>query len=192
MKLECVPKFCYLGDTLEARGGVEEAVRARVRSAWATFKELSPILTARGASYRIKGKIYKACVQSVLTYGTEIWAMKKANLYSLERMERMMVRWMCGVSLKDTKRSVDLYSLLGVQSVADMVRPGRLRWFGHLERRSVDDWVSACRKVEVAGRDVRGGKGRLGKNVWIKTWKCLVCIPNGQYSGMCGGTWANV
>ena len=40
-------------------------------------KELSPILTAQGASYRMKGKIYKACVQSVLTYGTETWAMKK-------------------------------------------------------------------------------------------------------------------
>ena len=63
----------------------------------------------------------------------------------------MMVRWMCGVSLKDRKRNVELYSLLGVQRVADVVRRGRLRWFGHLERRSVDDWVSACRKVEVAG-----------------------------------------
>ena len=55
----------------------------------------------------------------------------------------MMVRWMCGVSLKDRKRSVDFNSLLGVQSVADGVRHGRLRWFWHLERRSVDDWVSA-------------------------------------------------
>ena len=25
-----------------------------------------------------------------------------------------MVRWMCGVSLKDRKRSEDLYSLLGI------------------------------------------------------------------------------
>ena len=25
------------------------------------FKELSPILTVRGASYRIKGRIYSAC-----------------------------------------------------------------------------------------------------------------------------------
>ena len=58
----------------------------------------------------------------------------------------MIVRWMCGVSLKDRKRSVDLYSLLGVRSMADVVRRGRLRWFGHLELRSVDDWVSACRK----------------------------------------------
>ena len=27
--------------------------------------------------------------------------------------ERKMVRWMCGMSLKDRKRSMDLYSLLG-------------------------------------------------------------------------------
>ena len=58
--LECVPKFCYLGHTLGAGGGVEEAARARVRCAWAKFKELSPILTAQGASYSIKGKIYTA------------------------------------------------------------------------------------------------------------------------------------
>ena len=123
--------------------------RARVRCVWAKFNELSPILTARGASYRIKGKIYKACVQSVLKYGTETWAMKEANQQSLERTEWMMVRWMCGVSLKDRKRSVDLYSpLLGVQNMAEVVRRGRLRWFGHVERKSGDDWVSACRNVE--------------------------------------------
>ena len=51
VKLECVPKFCYLGDTLGAGGGVDEAARARVRCAWAKFKEISPILTARGASH---------------------------------------------------------------------------------------------------------------------------------------------
>ena len=62
----------------------------------------------------LKGKIYSACVQSVLTYGTETWAMKVANRQSLERMERMMVRWMCAVSLKD------FYSHLGVESVAEV------------------------------------------------------------------------
>ena len=39
-----------------------------MRCAWAKFKELSLILTVRGASYRIKGRIYSACVQSVLIY----------------------------------------------------------------------------------------------------------------------------
>ena len=42
VKVECVSKFCYLGDTLGSGGGVVEAARARVRCAWAKFKELSP------------------------------------------------------------------------------------------------------------------------------------------------------
>ena len=77
--------------------------------------------------------------------------MKKVNLQSLERTERMMVRWMCRVSLKDRKLSVDLYSLLGVQNVDEVVRRGRLRCFGYVECKSGDDWVSACRNVVVAG-----------------------------------------
>ena len=55
----------------------------------------------------------------------------------------MMVRQMCGVSLKDRKCSVDLYSLLDILSVAEVVRRGRLKWFEHLEHKSEDDWVSA-------------------------------------------------
>ena len=41
---------------------------------------------------------------------------------------------------------MDLYSLLGVQSVDEVVRRGRLRWFRHVERKSGDDW---CRPVEM-------------------------------------------
>ena len=92
VKLEYLPKFCYLGDTLGAGGGADEAARARVRCAWAKFKELSPILTARDASYHMKGKIFWACVESVLTYGTETWAMKAEKMQSLGRAtERMMM-----------------------------------------------------------------------------------------------------
>ena len=46
-------------------------------------------------------------------------------------------------------KCVDLNSFLGVQSVADVVRRGSFRWFGHLERKSGDDWVSGCQPVEM-------------------------------------------
>src|SRR5665811_1502556 len=48
--IECVDKFCYLGDMIGAGGGAEDAARARVRCAWGKFRELAPILTSRGAS----------------------------------------------------------------------------------------------------------------------------------------------
>ena len=65
VKVECVSKFCYLGDTLGSGGGVVEAARARVRCAWA--------IKVQGAfsyfdcawcivSYRIKGRIYSVRV----------------------------------------------------------------------------------------------------------------------------------
>ena len=75
------------------------------------------------------------------------------------------MRWMCGVSLKDRRRSVDLYNLLNVWSIADVARRGRLRWFGHLECKGVYDWALVCRNVVVAGlrRVGRGRKWRVGK-----------------------------
>ena len=107
--------------------------------------KLLSIPTACGASYHMKGKIFRACVQSVLTYGTETWAMKAENLQSLGRAEHMMVRrtvfWM----------------------FRSWLRHGRLTWFGHVECKNRDDWVSAYRNVEVTGVR-RVGRGR-------KTWR---------------------
>ena len=72
------------------------------------------------------------------------------------------------MTLKDRKRSVDctVFWVFDIQIVADVVRRGRLRWFGHLEHRSVDDWVLPYRKVEVAGMRCEGRKR--------ETWKKCV------------------
>jgi hypothetical protein len=162
--VELVNKFCYLGDMLGRGGGVEEASRARVKCAWAKFNDLSPILTARGYPLRLKGKIYSACVQSVLVYGSETWAMKVNDVRRLERAENTMVRWMCGVTLGDGLRLVDLRKRLVIVCVDEVVRRGRLRWYGHVERKSKGDWVFDCRELEVEGAK---GKGR-GRKTWLE------------------------
>ena len=57
-------------------------------------------------------------------------------------------------------------TFLIINCAADVVRRGRLRWFRHLERKSIDDWVSACRGLVFEGAR---GRGRSGK-----TWKLCV------------------
>ncbi len=52
---------------------------------------------------------------------------------------------------------------MNVDAVSDVVRRDRLRWFGHVERRSRDDWVSACKDLDVEGVK-RKGRSR-------KSWK---------------------
>ena len=77
---ECVEKFCYLGDMIGAGGGARDASVTRVRCAWSKFRKLSHILTRRGASLSLKGKVYRSFVQVVLVYGSETWAMKIENM----------------------------------------------------------------------------------------------------------------
>ena len=167
--VECVSGFCCLGDTLGSGGGVVGAAGAGVGCAWAGFGGLSPILTVRGASYRIKGGICGACVRSVLVYGAGAWAVGAGGLGGLGGTERVIVGWMCGVSLGDGGRGGGLCGLLGVGCVAGVVGRGGLGWFGHLGRGSVDGWVSACGGLVVGGARGRGGGG--------KTWE--QCVGDG-------------
>ena len=145
-------------------GDAVDAVRTRVKCAWGKFMELALILTLRGMSLKMKGKIYRASDQSVMVYGSETWALKVEQLQQLERTERMMVRWMCGVSLKDRKRSQELLDCVDIFGVSERVRLGRLRWFGHVERKGADDWVSKCRELIVVGDRCRG----RGRKTWME------------------------
>jgi hypothetical protein len=56
-----------------------------------------------------------------------------------------------------------LRGCLGVEGVADVLSRGRLGWFGHVERKSDDDMVSACRNIKVVGK--------VGRARPRKTWR---------------------
>jgi len=51
------------------------------------------------------------------------------------------------------KSSVVLLERLSVEEVSEVVRHGRLRWYGHLQRKDASDWVSKCRDLEWMARD---------------------------------------
>ena len=51
---------------------------------------------------------------------------RQEDMKRLVRAERMMVRWMCGVSIRDRRSSVELNEHLGIEGVAEVVRCGRL------------------------------------------------------------------
>jgi len=61
-------------------------------------------------------------------YGSETWAMKAADMLRLERTEKMMMRWMCGVTLKDRKSNQELLDCLGITvGVAEAWQAGMVR-----------------------------------------------------------------
>ena len=63
-----VKQFCYLGDVLECGGGSERAIRAGVGAAWGKW-EIASLLVNRGIPLHHRGKVYEACIRSVMLYG---------------------------------------------------------------------------------------------------------------------------
>ena len=77
---------------------------------------------------KLKRKKYDdSCVQRVLVYVIETWAMKAEDLARLGRAERMMVQRMCGVTLKDRRHSDKLLSRLDIKRVENKIQRARLR-----------------------------------------------------------------
>jgi hypothetical protein len=153
---ERVVKFCYLGDMLASEGGAEHAIVYRIGKAWRKFRELKPVLCDKHMALNVKRKVYEACVRSCLTYGSETWTLNVENERKLERTETRMIRIMCGITLRDRVTNVELKRMFGIESVLDVIRRSRLRWFGHVERKFDDDWVKHCTVLEVEGKRPRG------------------------------------
>ena len=116
-----------------------------------------------------------------------------------ERLEHTvikMLRWMCGVSLRDRVPSAVLRERMGIESVSDAVKRNRLRWLGHVLQKDDDDWMKKIMSFEVEGKR---GWGRL-RMTWSQVverdmiesglkredvkdrerWRRLLCRATGQ------------
>ena len=60
-----------------------------------------------------------------------------------------MVRWICGIKLKDRFPSKELRERLGIDNKALVLQQNRLRWYGHVLHKEDDDWVKKCMEYEV-------------------------------------------
>jgi len=121
-------------------GGCDSAVTARVRSVWKKCREYLPIITGKGFSLKLKGKVIEGIryLREELSH-SEIWPMKVEHELKLNRTEMSMIRWMCGVKLNEMKKREELRELLGLEPITLIIKKSRLRWFGHVERKDDND-----------------------------------------------------
>ena len=97
--------------------------------------------------------------------GSETLCLKESEMEILQRTERSMVRAMCGVQLKDRKRSMDLMLMLGFRQIIDQsAMANSVRWYGNVLRREDDHDLKMAFDFEVEGQR----KKRRLKRTWKK------------------------
>ena len=75
-----------------------------------------------------------------------------------------MIRWMCGVSKKERQPSTELRRHLDVEAIGDVMRRGRPRCHGHVERKDDADYVKGCSKLVVEGKMPVGRPRKTSQN----------------------------
>ena len=134
--MKTVRELTYLGDKVSAGGGCNAAVTARTRCGWVKFRECGELLYGRMFPLWLKGAVYESYVRHAALHGSEAWWLKESEMGILQGTERSMVREMCGVQLKDRRRSADLMFMLGLcETTVRLAMANSVHWYGHVLKR---------------------------------------------------------
>ena len=112
----------------------------------------------------LRSKLYTSCVRSALLYGSENWAPTVAVLQRLQRNDRSMIRWICGVKPKDRSPSSVFLTKLKIPDIRTLLQSRRLRWYDHVRRSSM--CIKDVLELPLSGSRYRGRPA--------KTW--LSCV----------------
>ena len=63
------------------------------------------------------------------------------TLLSVERTDMRMPRWMMGIKRIEKIRNKQIRARTGVAIIREDIREARLRWLGHVERKTEEDVV---------------------------------------------------
>ncbi|XP_070042135.1 uncharacterized protein [Nicotiana tomentosiformis] len=153
--------FKYLGSIIQGDGEIDEDVTHRIGAGWMKWRLASDILYDKKVPPKLKGKFYRVVVRPTMLYGAECWPVKIAHVQKMKVAEMRMLRWMSGHTRLDRIRNEVIRDKVGVAPIEDKMQEARLRWFGHVRRRSTDTLVRRCELLTLEG--LRRGRGRPKK-----------------------------
>jgi hypothetical protein len=117
---------------------IDENVSHRIKAGWLKWCQVSSVLCDPRVPLKLKDKCYRTVIRPALLYGAKLWSNKRRHVQQLSVVEICMLQWICGNIRRDRVRNDDICKRLGVASVEERLVQHRLRWFGHVQRRSAE------------------------------------------------------
>ena len=119
----------YLGSIFEAGGSQMPDVRARIAMAQTRFGKLRHIWHNNDLHQGLKLRLYKACVCSILTYGSEAWTLDTKISKAINGANAQMMAAITGnTPHQEASPKTKTFDILM------WIRARRLQWLGHILR----------------------------------------------------------
>ena len=154
-EVEQVNDFVFLGSMVP--NGSED-VKRRISLASTAFGRLrNAIWNKRAIGQRLKVRLYNALILPIAIYASETWTLKAEDERRLEVFEMRCLRRILGVSLRERRTNESIRKALGMpNSITEVIKRKRLKWFGHISRRPPNSYVSLALRQDFPNPRPRG------------------------------------
>lgn len=163
--VERVHKFTYLGSCVSETGGAEDDITSRIAKARATFAQLRPIWQSRKLTRRVKLKIFRSNVKTVLLYGCETWKVTKDVSHRLQVFVNRCLRRILGIYWPDIISNKQLWERCSESPIDQQIKRRKWSWIGHTLRRDPNHIPRQALDWNPQGKRKRGRP----KQTWRRT-----------------------
>ncbi|KAG1674114.1 RNA-directed DNA polymerase from mobile element jockey [Nymphon striatum] len=167
-KIEQVRQYTYLGQLLDEDADHEKEIKRRIEISRRAFNNMKGIFVSRKINIKLKLRLVKCYIWSILLYGVETWTISKKMEERLEAYEMWIYRRIGKVSWTERKTNEYVLRMLGIKKqLLNIVKERKLKYYGHIKRHQTVQRTTLEGKVE--GKRSRG-KQRLKGEDNIKGW----------------------
>ena len=163
--LQQVPRFVYLGATINQEWDCDEEVKIRVGHAKTTFLKLKNFFLARTLPLALRIRVVKCYVWPVLLYGAETWSLKVRTLNRIEAFEMWTLRRLLRIPWTAHRSNEEVLEMAGVQrELLHIVKNRKISYLGHILR---GDRYSIPKLILQGKIEGRRGPGRK-QHSWLR------------------------
>ena len=130
--VEQTSSFRYLGTEISYRGEVD--IEEKITKFLRVTGLINRIMNPNNIRKETRIRIYNTLAVPMLTYGSEVWALKKRDKQRISAAEMRFMRKTAKVTLRDRKRNTDILNTLEATPIIKKIKNYRKNWRRHVNR----------------------------------------------------------
>lgn len=163
--IEQVSKFKYLGCWIDDSLDPDTEIKARIEQARSIFIKMRPFLSAKNLNLKLRYRMAKCYVYSVLLYGMEAWTLKVSSLRRLESFEMWVFRRILRVPWTDKIRNEEILRRMNTdRELLTSIKRRKTAYLGHVLRNKKYTLIQLIIKGKIEGKR---GPGRR-QITWLR------------------------
>lgn len=160
-----VSQFRYLGSMLNDRSDCLQEIKCRIETARSSFMKMKTTLCSKQIHIKLRTRLLRCYVFSVLYYGAETWTLSKDALKRIEAFEMWTYRRMCHISwIQRINNKEVLERMHKTTECVNTIQRRKLEYLGHIMRNDKYRLLQIILQGKINGRRPPGRR-RIS---WLK------------------------